>query len=587
MASVSRHGVLSLEIAGRAVAPPVNWQEVSILAEFSESGADANVTTTELELVGDAYRAVESHIAGGLSGGVGIFEGLPCTLRVSSTAGSADAFDGFIDCSDGLRWERWRGRVFAKIKNKSDLNGLSDQLASNTFGYLSSIGVFTQSDYTTVEYVAEKEDNALELAISAIALFLMIKETAEAIKDTTEAVADVSALLTQVPAGTVGAAIKSVGHALVMAAYSGVMVVTVAGMANDLFAALISPVREAKALSFRAIFEKVCTHLGYPFESSIPELDNYFFLPSIASTDIFGENGFVSIGGKQKAGIPASGDYGYLCSEMFSGIAKMFWGRLAVKSGTVHLHNADSSFWERGSAYAMPAVRELPTGYNTNELYANRVVAFATDLTDEWTVKNFAGTNCETITRPISVADKKAVYIKGLDSVNIPWALGNRKEELNPLELALKTLGEGIDAVTGIFGGGTDFAGAVESRIGMLRVSQNRTSMPKVLYLQGGKIPANHREKLSAKYLEQAYHSKKSFASNAERAQKLVFESIRIPFGFSDYLKTLDNSMFTDASGRVGGFSKLEYSPAKDTANASYWVREVYTRNLREDFIEG
>ena len=68
--------------------------------------------------------------------------------------------------------------------------------------------------------------------------------------------------------------------------------------------------------------------------------------------------------------------------------------------------------------------------------------------------------------------------------------------------------------------------------------------------------------------------------------QKLIYNNIKIPFGFDDFLNTINNAYFTDKFGESGKFIKSTWRLNSDYAVVDYWIRSVYTTNLKETFIE-
>ena len=72
----------------------------------------------------------------------------------------------------------------------------------------------------------------------------------------------------------------------------------------------------------------------------------------------------------------------------------------------------------------------------------------------------------------------------------------------------------------------------MKTRLGTLKVSSNNHQVPKLLWVENGRIPADHREKLSAKVCWKKYRSFDSFVSDNFVGQKLVRNDKPIPFGY-------------------------------------------------------
>ena len=143
-----------------------------------------------------------------------------------------------------------------------------------------------------------------------------------------------------------------------------------------------------------------------------------------------------------------------------------------------------------------------------------------------------------------------------------------------------------FDKISKVFGGNSNLKNRITEKIGVLKVSFNNHAVPKLLWIEGNRIPSNHRELFSAKTLWNKFHVEKSFVQNNFQRQRIMFENERIPFGFDDFTQVVNNSFFQDQQGKLGKLITLEWTMNKDFAIISYWQSQVYTKNLKETFIE-
>ena len=171
--------------------------------------------------------------------------------------------------------------------------------------------------------------------------------------------------------------------------------------------------------------------------------------------------------------------------------------------------------------------------------------------------------------------------MKGLEIKKIPVALGNKKTELSALEKALSAFYESANFVLNLFNKNT--SNPIQDRVNMLKISQPFFSVPKVLKMRGTKLTNDYRSGLSAPYLWENYLNYDSFIRDNFNRQRKVFEGIQIPFSFDDYKKVKENSYFVTESGQVGKFTSLEWTIEADKAEVSFWIQEVYTKNLKEE----
>ena len=78
---------IRLEIAGQTVNLPVNWQDFEILASYDNDSIQPNISTSEFELVNQAYELVMSKFNAGQ-----VFEGIPTKLILSNDTNTVEVF---------------------------------------------------------------------------------------------------------------------------------------------------------------------------------------------------------------------------------------------------------------------------------------------------------------------------------------------------------------------------------------------------------------------------------------------------------------------------------------------------------------
>jgi hypothetical protein len=591
MAYPSKSAEINTVLNGLSLFPPTNWQDIGVKASFIEGDVQPAITIEEFEFILDAYLELKNWISAG-----NIFQGVPFSISVSSTAPltlpNNTVFEGYIDLRDS-NINDTEGRISANVRYKDDISSVSARLQALDYGYLFENGTFTNSDFTNCPYVVVKIDYTIEAFIQTITLYLMVKQLIELTRQIQEDIATIQGFLATSPPGA-GAAIYATATALINIAFAAALLVEILKLGTDLILAFVQPKRTHKCISFKKLIEKVCNYLGYSFNTSINELDTYYYLPSNTNVDTYDDiRGFLAIPKSIENGLPNVLDFGYRCTEMFELVKNMFNGRFAVQNNTIEFHSELSPYWSSLSSYIFPDILEPAYSYNTGELNSNIFINFSTDIVDGYTIENFKGTNYQVITRQNTTTDQKGVIIENLEEINLPLALGNRKNKLNGFEKTLKFLAGVIDGVLNTLSAlfpvtqPSNLAGQIQNKIGVLKVETNNHTVPKVLFLDdSGKIPANHRDLLSARYLWNNYINELSFIANNYRRQRKVFEGVEIPFGWSDFQKLVNNSYFVTQSGEEGKIIDIEWIISQDKAVVSYWVQKKYTDNLIETYIE-
>jgi len=582
MSDISKNTEAQYILNGVVRNAPTEWEDTTITAEYDNDSIQPSVTTDAYIFNLEARKAINEWISAGTSGGVGIFEGMNLDYRLFNQDGISKIFETLIDFTNDYKDFPDDGETSVSLKDRNGLDGFFEQLTGTTFGYLEDIGVFTNADYTIVPYVVEKKFNLFDILMTSIVLYLMVKELAVSVRNTSDGISSVVALTAIPLGGQIGAAVRVVAITLINIIYTAVLLLAIIDLAITLFNTLVQPVREHKALKLKTALEKVANHFGYNFVAPIDEYENVYFLPSNPNLDEKAFLGFISVTKGTQSGIPNVLDYGYLTEDMFKLAQDLPFAKMAIYGNTIHLRPKNDPFWLQIAQWSAPDILLNTLEYNTDEMKATRLLKFGTDQNDEYTIDNYIGTSVEIRTQPISVINPKSVLLKGLDEVDFIVALGNRKDELNAIERLLKVVGTFIDTVTGVFGGGSNFAGQIDAKVGMLKQTSNWHTLPKLLYLNNdGKMPTNHRTLWNADVLWEKYHKEKSFVRDTWHGQKFVYNDVTIPFGLGDFLMLLTNPYF-DFNGEQGKISKFVWTPAKDEAKISFYVRKPYTHNLEE-----
>lgn len=593
MVKKSEGVTLSFELDNVAVDAPLKWEDIKVKAVFDseeiDDGIQGELETDRFTFTLEEFTRIKNHINSGLTGGVGIFEGQPFKIKGNNVRRSIDVFTGFLDLTDSVLIDNEGIRVGAKIREANGLTSLSERLGAITYGYLDEIGKVGPADYVDLNYVVEKKITLLEILMANLLIFILFKELQENIRQTAKTVSQVIGYATGSITGPLSAAIYATAVAIIQIAYTTLIALALIDLGRAMINTLIPPLRTHKVINWGRALEIVANHLGYNFVHNIPELDTYFYLPSNLNLDeVDSKTGFLKKLKGTPKGIPNSTDIGYFANDMFNEARKAFFGKFAIIGNDLHFRTDSDPFWRAKATYKMPSLLDQPFGYNTNDFAGDRVVRFLTDIMDEWTIDNFKGTNFEVKTDAIITNNEQAKFLKGQDTITINFALGNRKDELSAIENIVLGVAKTIDTITGIFGNGSSLADSITRKVGVLKVSNNNYTLPKLLVLNDkNKIPANHRDLLSAKHLYKEYISFKSFVDHNFHGQKILFPNVPdVPFGLEDFVQLINNSLFTTFDGKEAKARSIEWIMGQDIAKFDYYIRERYTKNLVETEIE-
>jgi hypothetical protein len=585
MSRLSKSARIRFTLNGKEVDAPLEWQDISISANFQNSRILSEEPTIEIDsfnFVNEEAESIRQWIADGK-----IYEGLPFVIDAYNSSTSTNAFTGYINCANNIKILD-DTTLEANIQEEESLDSLKDRLSGITFSYLESIGVFTQADYTSVKYVVEKSDNKLEILMNTVIAYMLIVQLQTQIEKTSKSIADALAHATGGITGTAAAAVFAAAVAIINVIFTLFMITAIINLAIVIFDSLIPIIRTHKTLKLRTALSKIAGYIGYSLSSPIALLDSLHYLPSNLETDeVSLSTGLINIPKGTGSGVPNERDYGFTAIEFFDLCERMFNADLKIVGNAMEFRSRNDPFWKQTATYKMPNILRPEKRYNTNEIIFSRMLRFDTDeIADEWTINNFRGTNYEIITQDLTISNQKANYIKGHETIAFPVALGNRKDKLNGLENSLSDLAGIVDTTINFFGGNSNLQGKIKARVGMLKVGTNNTTKPKILYLAGTKLPPNHRTLFSAKALWGDFINEKSFVLNNFGGQKALYSLNDLPFGLEGFLESIKNSNFTDSDNSPAKFRTLNWTIDGDTAEAEFEQHEIYAPNLTESYIE-
>ncbi|MBN38098.1 MAG: hypothetical protein CMI29_06475 [Opitutae bacterium] len=576
---------IKVSINGSTVTAPVEWEDIQILSTFDNGAVQANITVEELTFVLSAYDAITEYIKSGLDGGNGIFEGIPLQILAYNDS-TTSIFDGYIDLTEGLVIDTASRKLTARIKKRNGLNSLEERVQGITARQLLDEGHIPPDSFASLDYTVVQPFDPLQTAITSVLIYTLVKDGIDQIENLTDKTATTSGFASSPPFGAVGAAVFTALTIIAQIAFIVATALAVANLINSVLAVLIPPKREHKVVKLSGLLKAVASKLGYAFNTSERIFDKLYYLASNINVDQATTTGLLKKAGTVKDGIPNTADYGYSGTEILELAKNLCAGRYSVIDNTIELHNENSDFYKRLSTYKAPSVLATPTRYNTDEVFANFLLAFSTDPADLFTLQDFKGTSYQVSTSPIATTNADAVTIKGLEELRIPVALASRRTELNFIEDIVSDILGVFDGFLGIFGIEINVQDLILRRLGAMQVSSNNHTVPKLLILNNSKIPSNHRDILSAKAIYEKSYTFKSFVANGAYGQKRIFSNVRVPFGQNDFNSLIDNNYFIDAEGREARATRIEWNIAGSEAVLDYYVREPYTFNLKEEKFE-
>lgn len=610
---------------GKSGREPINWRDIKTRASFvftdSATGSrisEANqpsIDTDKFIYTGDNAQEIIAYRKAGLTGGVGIFEGMPVRRDISDGVTTITDFDGYIDFKRGYR-EISPVKVEVTIKELDGLNSFDDRARVNSFEFLESIKVFKKSDFIDIPFIVEPLDREGQLATLQLSIAMFTIQGFQLGKEIGKDIALVIAIASTVT-GIPGSLLLAIVMLVLDILFLAKLIIEILKLLQEMARLLVPLIKFQKGMFLKDLLEKAINHLGYKFETGIDELATTSYMPAKGS----GDSVILS-------GVPKIGEPGETVSQLINIALRIGNARIGIIDDTVHIRTDSDPFWIKDSTYELPDVGNSDASAidleseelvpNTSEMQGTTVLGFTSDPAELWTIEDDEGIDAQAIRQPIAVNDPKMVLINGFEDIKIPMALASRKSTLSEIEEFFQELQRRLtplfEQVNQIFGNqlGANLNNLppsvgipspvttllnllTEPRLGVVKLSSKAYSVPKLVLLENiakapsrakYRIPQNHRDILSALPLYKKYYISDSFANtNPGIRQRELFRDRKIPFTFSDLLKLKLNSYFTTNDGRRGKMEFIEWQQDADEATVNYWIEEQYTNNITEILI--
>ena len=534
----------------------INDQEIDVsFNDGTLSEVQPVLTLNEAEFVGSAINIINDFIDTN-----GVFKQLPISFDVRDDNNQIDVFKGYLS---NYNFNPDRCIYGASIIAEEGIDTLADKLSVLTAPILEDL-----YSPKLLRFIVEKPDIkqdlimlSLSIVTYAYILYTQIKEIINFAARAVEAASDSASL-------SFGAVLALALEAVALISFLAVTVVQLTKYVAELFELLIPRRRKMYVLSAKDLLETPLKYLGYNLVTDIEDLDKVYHWRSGKVNDF--------------EFIPNSDDQCYTALGCFELFMNKFNARISVIGKTVYFLNSESEFFKSKSTYTLPNVNLKENyRYNTDEIVGSKLINYTTDTSDEWTFENFKGTRYLVTT---NIDDPTCSTVTGYNSTDYGVALCSRKDKLNDLEKLWEEFIDFANQAISLFGGGAQKL-KIPSRLGMAKISSESLSVAKLVYLQGDKLPKNHRNLLSAKSDYDNYHVQSSFALNKEKRHH-VYSGITIPYCMSSFVKNIQNAYFSTSDGRTGKFTSIKWNPDKDTAVVDFWLIDDFKVYLTEQYYE-
>lgn len=613
-------------INGQEVQRPINHSAVKYRIEFDQEQQTQTLGISELDFgvadlrdTKDAKVILREIVNKGLSGGVGITEGVPLRIVLDSERGETiDTFNGYINLWDS---QFDVGKLTAPIQQSGSLDWFNDQIDSFSFDYLESIGLISSVNYITIPYCIEKKQNALEIIILYVSVFVITDKLAEQLKELQQLLAE-----TANPFSTFSGTAKILAQVV----YLAILLAALIGLLLQLFENIIQRNKFHYGMKVADMMEIGLKYLGYKFSSSIFQNSVYKDLILLPEKYQVGTNtgilsaieGLIKDNKREQTGY-YKGTFG----DFIRAFKLMFHAKIVIDNGVFYFEKYNFRKSESGITIHELWGDSNKFAFNYNDFKSNIKLSFMVDQQDRHTVKEYSGTAVQVLQKQKAVNNRQMVLTKGYDERTIPFALGKRKTALSNTEIVLRDLLETvqpainivieitnqlINAINAVLGAlrslvnvlrrlgirikvdiknipkisKVNVSNQITNRIGMLKMESDYVAVPKLFFLNNGKIV--NEQYLNARYLFEEFHTYGLFVARNDCPpnQYLIKEAKGIPFGFDQFKEVLKNNTIFTARGEKGEIISIELDPENQVADIEYKILKQYTNNIELQYLE-
>ena len=554
---------------------PRNVLEIGLSTDYTGNPDVLSIDTDTIILPREAKDLILNHVST-----QGVFEGIP--YRIETSGGVS--LEYYVDLTEGTVYRDYEIEV--KIKKRKGSDNFFENADGLSFELMNSKGV--NFNLVDIPYLIIP-DNQAEIGITlAISIYVLTKESIQATKDLITASRDfieaVSPNIGIPPVPPVGEIISLGLAVLAQLAYTIAVYGALLKMVRQMFELLFPKVREYKGSTVKDLLEKGCSYLGYTFQSTLIDANSNLTImpvPMVKEKKSIFDYIQNDLNFSFTKGYPSAMDSVATLGELIRAIEIWFNARTKVNNGIVEIERRD--YWQSiTNNTTIPALnvqdsRQNEYILNTDEVFKRSYIHYRVDYSDTHTLDFFDPTDAEFSTEPLNVINSDLVSIRGLNDVNIPFALGVRKNSLNWIEKFAKGFLKTVDGITGLFGGGTSFESQITNRVGVTQVSQQFYSTTKILWAVNGKQPDNYTDYLKAGNIYNQYHKINEININGYK----IFSDVPVRLRSEEFISLLDNN-FAYINGVLCEILTINYVDEESKAIISYKQPDNYAQGKVE-----
>ena len=604
-------------IIADTVQNPINYQDLAFELNFDNDTAQRSASITRFEWHGKTAQLLKDIFNKGIVGGEGLFFGVPHKIEILENGLTELMLDGYIDLTTA---EFFRDKVIADTIPRNQLDWLTEHADGFTFEFLyKETNELGKVDIQFVPYTLNSIPDYTQSFLVILSLTFVVLELKRAISDLTEATAKTAGYISSV-SGIIQLVFKIIFVILLM--------VTLVELILDLAALIIQKVKYKASMSVNRQIEAACSHLGITYKSSIlqsPEFINSHIIPETFS-NISAQSDSRIKGWFKGDTDEQSGYFRGTFGDLLRALKDMFHARIVMNNGVLSIEPV----LKTGNSATFKITNHYNRAFRTNadQVVSTNVLSFRYDTSDANTIDSWEGNNVQETLEPVNKGNAQLRLMKGYQNIQLPFARGIRKTELNTVESIIDDIFDSIDPVIGavikLGNGGIKVINAIlelindlndklsiigieielglepveeiedpnlaellDGRIGMLQLQNDFFTVPKFVILKLNdddnkvKIDKTSQTYINAAYLWENFHTSKSFAPSATSAQRILKTYEKVEMNLTEFKQVMEEGLCKLPDGNIADVSSCKWNPSNRLATFEVQVRQLYTNNLR------
>jgi hypothetical protein len=563
-----KHYLNGVEVA------PRNVLEIGLITDYTGNPEMLQVDTDTIVLPREARDIIMQHVAT-----QGVFEGIPYTLEVGNIQ-----LDYYVDLTESFAIRDFEVEV--KIKKRKGFDNFFENAEGLSFELMAKKGV--NFNFINLPYLIIPE-NQVEIGLTlSLAIYSLTREAIQATRDlvsaTEKLIRAVTPNVSLVPVPPLGEIIALSVAVVAKLAYTLAIYVALIKLARQLQELIFPKVRYYKGATIKELIKKGCEYLGYTLDSNLlNSWDKLTIMPVPLIKDKRSVFNFIQndLNFSFTKGYPTAQDTVSTLGELINAVETWFNAKTKVFNGVVQIERRD--YWKNITTNTtLPALnlqsdRQNEYRFNTEEAWKRTYIHYQVDYADTHTLDKFDPTDAEYSTEPLNVINEDLVSIRGFNDVNIPFALGVRKDELSYIEIFGRTFLQLADSIIGLFGVDLNFTSLITDRLGVTQISSQFFGVTKVLYAVNGRQPKNYVDKIKASNIYNLYHKINEINVNGFK----VYNDAPMRLNPQEFISLLDNN-FAYINGALCEILTVRFTDEQSQAVISY--REPF--NYAEGKVE-